>query len=118
MPSLPGRRCEVENYALPGPAVSGPEPRRYVSPQHVAEASGNHVKTLYRLIRLGKLTAYWSGRSLRLDAVEVSSVLRTVGPPMSVKAYVSHVVASAPPLAPEQLAHVASLLRPDGEASD
>lgn len=97
------------------PAVGEPASYRYLTSRHLTEASAHRVRIVQPWTRRGKLDAYGTEQSIRYVEAEATEVFGTVDSSELRAAYVSSVVAMAPPLTQDQIGHVTSLLRSESE---
>ena len=92
-----------------------------ITKRAAAERAACSVKTIHRLIADGTLVAYRVGaRGVRIDPDELDATLRERPHGLhadrdKLSAYIAGVVATAPPLTPEQRDRIANLLRAGGD---
>lgn len=115
---LRGRRCFVDKVNLPSPPVRKPIFRRNVVPLPATAESGETASIDDGSLGRDPLATSTPEESVVTDATEASAALRATMHSERMKAYVSHVVAMAPPLTQEQVSRVEFLLRPDSESPE
>lgn len=101
----------------PSPPIHERTFRRYVIPLPITEGSGETASIDDGSLERNELATSTPEKSVVTDATEASAALRTTMHSELMKAYVSYVVAMAPPLTQEQISRVEFLLRPDSESS-
>lgn len=97
------------------PVVGEPGFYQYVASHHLADASAYCIRNVHCWVRRGKLVAYRTEHRERHDEAEQTEMFGTVDSFELRAAYVSSVVAMAPPLTQDQISQVTSLLRSESD---
>lgn len=105
----------MEKSIHPSPALSGRRLHRHVAQLPATDTPAQNASIVDGSLRRGDLAASTPEHSAGNNPAETSEVSFAMGHSERMQAYVSHIVATAPPLTPEQISHVSFLLRPEIE---